>query len=189
MPASVLEKLNVIIGQIHRAGNADLMRLTVLKRWFERPGRLAAFALWIASRGASRGGGASGRARDLFREANALLSGQRAGSELSPAALADLHRRLRAFQNTYRRLKWGPVRIVEESDRLLVEEGLAVYLWHPDSPSLGYKLAAAYCEHYDARYGNGLNGPSCDRLAEIVDFIRCREAQEAESVRALSSRP
>jgi hypothetical protein len=106
--------------------------------------------------------------------------GQGARSELSPSALAGLHTGLRAFRNTYRSLKRGPVHIVEESDPLLVEEGLAIYLWHPDSPSLGYKLAAANCEHYDARYGNGPNGPSCDRLAEIFDFIRCREGREAE---------
>jgi len=76
MPATVSEKLSAIIRETNRAGNADLTRLTVLKRWFECPGRLAAFALWIASHAASRGGEAAGPARDLFREAHALLSGQ-----------------------------------------------------------------------------------------------------------------
>ncbi|MCK7477176.1 MAG: hypothetical protein M0C28_06440 [Candidatus Moduliflexus flocculans] len=32
-----------------------------------------------------------------------------------------------------------------------------IYLWHHDSPSYGYKLAADYCQHHDLRYGNGLN--------------------------------
>ncbi len=189
MPATVIEKLNAIIHQINRAGNAELTRLTVLKRWFERPGRLAPFALWVASRSASRGGEATGPARDLFREAHALLPGQGARSEPNRAAAEDLHRRLREFQDTYQRLKWGSVRIVKQRDLLLVEEGLAVYLWHPRSPPHGYKLAAAYCEHYDPHYGNGLNGPSVTKLEEIRDFIKCQEAQEAESARTASSEP
>jgi len=28
---------------------------------------------------------------------------------------------------------------------------LIIYLWHLDSPALGYKLAADYCQHYDSR--------------------------------------
>jgi hypothetical protein len=43
---------------------------------------------------------------------------------------------------------------------MLMEQGLSIYLWHLDSSARGYKLAADYCQHYDPRYGNGLNGPS-----------------------------
>jgi hypothetical protein len=189
MPATVSEKLNAIIHQIDRAGNADLTRLTVLKRWFECPGRLAAFALWIASHAASRGGEATGPALGLFREAHALLSGQGARSAPNRTAAEDLHRRLREFQGTYQRLKWGSARIVQQRDLLLVEEGLAVYLRHPHSPPHGYKLAVAYCEHYDPRYGNGLSGPSVTKLKEIRDFIKCQEARESERARTASSEP
>ena len=189
MPASVADKLAAVIGQIDETGNADLLRLTVLKKWFERPGRLAAFAIWTAFHAASRGGQATGPARDLFQEAHELLLGRGERSELDAVAAERLHRRLRAFQNTYQRLKWGPVRIVKVSDLLLVEKALAAYLSHPHPPSQGYKLAVAYCEHYDPRYGNGLNGPSRVRLEEIVDFIRHREAQEADSARPSPLRP
>ena len=189
MPASVADKLAAVIGQIDETGNADLLRLTVLKKWFERPGRLTAFAFWTAFHAASRGGKATGPARDLFRDAQELLLGRGEGSELDPVAAEDLHRRLRAFQNTCQRSQWGPVRIVKVSDLLLVEEALAAYLWHPHPPSQGYKLAVAYCEHYDPRYGNGLNGPSRVRLEEIVDFIEHREAQEADSARPSPLRP
>jgi hypothetical protein len=44
-----------------------LLRLTLLKRWFERPGRLEDFALWIVSRATARGRAAAGAAADLFR--------------------------------------------------------------------------------------------------------------------------
>lgn len=189
MRISIAAKLDAIIGQINETGNADPLRLTVLKKWFERPGRLAAFAIWIASQAVSRGGRATGPARDLFRETQELLWGCSVGGELDPVAAERLHRRLRAFQNTYKRLKWGAVRIVTESNLLLVEEALAAYLWHPQPPSQGYKLAVAYCEHYDPRYGNGLNGPSLVRLEEIVDFIQRWEAQEADSARPSSLKP
>jgi hypothetical protein len=109
MPASTTDKLTAVIVQIAAQGNAEVLRLTVPKKWFERPGRLPAFALWVASRA--------------------------------------------------------------------VEQGR--YSWHADSPSLGYKLAVDYSAHYDPRYGTGLNGPSRDRLQELVDFIRHREALEA----------
>ena len=69
--------------------------------------------------------------------------------------------------------------MVKNANLLLIEEALAICLWHANAPSLGYKLAVAYAAHYDPRYGNGLNGPSRDRLQELVDFIKHREALEA----------
>jgi hypothetical protein len=65
----------------------------------------------------------------------------------------------------------------------MTEEALAAYLWHPRSPSHGYRLAAAYCEHFDPHYGTCLSGPSSLRLEDIVDFVQRREAEEAEGAR------
>ena len=48
MPTSTADKLTAVIAQVAAQGNADVLRLTVLKNWFERPGRLQAFALWVA---------------------------------------------------------------------------------------------------------------------------------------------
>ena len=42
------EKILKIIADIDTQGNASLTRLTVLKKWFEHPGRLSVFALWVA---------------------------------------------------------------------------------------------------------------------------------------------
>ena len=60
----------------------------------------------------------------------------------------------------------------------LVENGLRLYLWRGDSPIEGYRLAANYCEHCGPRYGNGLNGPSVNRLEEIARFTLAIEAHE-----------
>ncbi len=61
---------------------------------------------------------------------------------------------------------------------MLVEKGLEIYLWHADSPSYGYKLAADWAQNYDSRYGNGLNGPSTGKLHELVRFMCAVEALE-----------
>jgi hypothetical protein len=86
---------------------------------------------------------------------------------------------LRAFQDERQRLKWGQVRVIKDWDLLLVEEGLAIALWTSVPPSQGHKLSLDFCQNYDGRYGNGLNGPSRDRLREIMDFIRRQEAFES----------
>jgi len=70
------------------------------------------------------------------------------------------------------------VRIVHCRPLLLVEEGLAIYLWHSESASHGYKLAADWSQNYDSRYGNGLNGPSRGKLEELVRFMSNLEAIE-----------
>jgi hypothetical protein len=49
--------------------------------------------------------------------------------------------RLRDFQNEYQSQRWGPVRIVHNSNLMLVEHGLNVYLWRRAYPTHGYLLA------------------------------------------------
>lgn len=179
MRTNIPEKLLNIANEIDEHGNASLTRLTVLKKWFEKPERLSAFAVWVATRATSRKGKTGGTAAELFREAKALLAGtDRCHPKLNRRAAESLHRRLRDFQDEYRQQRWGPVRIVHNWDLMLVEHGLAIHLWRTDCPADGYKLAADYCENYDSRYGNGLNGPSRTRIEEIVRFMFTIEALE-----------
>jgi hypothetical protein len=179
MQTTVPEKLLKIAEDIGALGNVNLTRLTVLKKWFERPERLVPFALWVAARATSRKGKTTGEAAALFREARGLLDGL---DELRPqvdrAAAQRLYARLREFQNEYERQRWGLVRIVRHWNLLLVEEALAIVLGQTDTPACGYKLAADYCRHYDSRYGDGLNGPSQTKILEIVRFMFTREALE-----------
>ena len=182
METDIPEKLLVISDEIAAQGNVNLTRLTVLKKWFDRPARLAAFAIWVAARANSRKGKTSGAAAELFQEGQALLGKVNPyAPQVDRAAAEQLHGRLRDFQNEYRNQQWGPVRIVHNWNLVLVEQGLEVYLWHTDSPSHGYKLAADYCQHYDPKHGNGLNGPSRTKIEEIVRFLFTYEAQEGEA--------
>jgi hypothetical protein len=186
MALTIHRKLASILEEIDRNGFAELLRLTVLKTWFERPGRLIAFALWIAEQAATGAAPVSEPEAALLAQARALLEEIQARGDLNPRGLRELHGRLEAFQSDYRSRKWGQVRLVHSKGLLLIEDALTICLRHPDDPRLGYKLAADYCGHYDARYGRTINGPSRDRVQEIAEFIARREADEVAFAHAKS---
>jgi hypothetical protein len=179
MRTNAPEKLLKVVDEIDAHGHASLTRLTLLKKWFARSERLYAFALWVAARAVSRKGKTGGAAAALFLEARALLAGlDKTTPKLNRQAAQRLHDRLQDFHNEYKNQQWGLVRIVHNWNLLLVEEALGICLWHADSPSHGYKLAADYCRHYDSRYGNSLNDPSQAKIKEIVRFMFAVEALE-----------
>jgi hypothetical protein len=180
------EKLLKIIADIKANGSVSMTRLTVLKKWFERPGRLPTFGLWMATHVASRKGETTGTAGELFDEASALLANYQIGRRgPDRTAARDLYYRLQNFQNEYGRPCWGPVRIIHHWNLFLVEQGLGIYIGHYCSPSTGYKLAANYCQNYDPRYGTDLNGPSRARVNEIIQFVLALEALEQERLGVL----
>jgi hypothetical protein len=179
MRTNVPEKLLAIVNEIDTKGNANLTRLTVLKKWFNTPERQSAFGIWIANRAASRKGKTAGSAGKLFIASRQLLKTctvDTGGPDRNPAE--DLHNRLRDFQNEYQKQQWGPVRVINNWNLLLIEQGLALFLWHADKPAYGYDLARDYCKHFDTRYGDGLNGPSRTKILEIVRFMFLVEARE-----------
>jgi hypothetical protein len=179
MRTNIPEKLLKIVEEIDENGNASLTRLTVVKKWLEQPERLSAFAIWVTARAVSRKGKTTGAAAELFRAARTLLVGlDKVRPKMDRQAAQALHDHLRDFQDEYQDQRWARVRIIHNWNLMLVEHGLAICLWHLDSPTHGYKLAADYCQHYDPRYGNGLNGPSRTKIAEIVRFMFTIEALE-----------
>lgn len=182
MRPPVPEKLLSIVEDIDARGNVNLTRLTVLKKWFDRPERMFAFAVWVADRAISRKGKTTGDAANLFREARALVKKpERVRPEIDHTKARTLYDRLRAFQNERRPGAWGNVRIIRNWNLLLVEEALAICLAPQPAPADCYKLAADYCQHYDPRYGNGLNGPSSAKITELVRFLFTHEALEDSS--------
>ena len=180
MRTNIPEKLIKIADQIEESGSASITRLTVLKKWFEQdPKRLPSFAIFIAKRASSRKGKTTGEAADLFFDASKLLKeADIYDLHLPQEEAINLYERLKAFQNEYKNTQWGNVRIVQNTNLFLVEEGLRIYLGRIISPSDGYRLAANYCEHYDPHYGNGLNGPSSLKINEIVRFMFTVEGRD-----------
>ena len=186
MALTIQRKLASIVEEIDRKGFAELLRLTVLKKWFDTPGRLTAFALWIAEKATTGEAPASETEAVLLEQVRALIADLPARGDLNLGAMRELHGRLKAFQSDYMHLQWGPVRLVKSHRLMLIEDAFAICLWHPDDPRLGYKLAADYCGHYDARYGRTLNGPSRDRVQELSEFVARREADEVAFAHAKS---
>jgi hypothetical protein len=179
MSSAVQQKIAAIIAEIDRTGHADVQRLTVLKKWFCQPGRLSAFGLWIAQRAAARWVLSDGVAAELLRQAHALLADLGPpGSRPDWSATETLYRLARAFQDEVKRQAWGSVRVIRDWDLLLMEQGLALYLGHSDSPTDGYRLAVDECAHYDPRYGKDLNGLSQDRLEALMAFVTAVKAAE-----------
>ena len=152
----------------------------MLNKWFEQDSkRLPSFSIFIAGRASTCKGKTVGEAAELFHEARQLLkSADKFDPKISLAAAETLYRQLKNFQNEYQKQQWGPVRIIKNRNLFLVEEGLRIFLGGADDPSNGYRLAANYCENYDPKYGNGLNGPSLTKINEIVRFMFNVERRE-----------
>jgi hypothetical protein len=112
MPSAIPEKLLVIADEIDAHGHANLTRLTVLKKWFELPGRLPAFGLWIARRAAGRKGRTKTGAGALLNEARALLGStitrENFLQTIDRRVAKSLHDRARNFQTEFEPHSWGP---------------------------------------------------------------------------------
>jgi hypothetical protein len=185
--AGISLKLQKVITDIENCGHTNLTRLTVLKKWFETPHRLSSFGIFIALQASRRTRKTTDATADLFREVDETLADVDVFDPNIPRAGATrLHARLEAFQNERRNVHWTSLRVIHNQDLFLVESGLRLYLWHGNSPTEGYRLAANYCENYDPRYGNGLNGPSADRIESIAGFVLAIEAYE-DTAHKLSS--
>ena len=179
MFTNVPEKLLQIVEDLGVHGSAEVTRLTVLKKWFERSERLAPFAVWVAKRATSRKGKTKGEAARLFREAGALLKGlDKLRPEFDQPAARQLFDRLRDYQNDYENQRWGLVRVVKNWNLLLIEQSLAIMLAKSPQPSDGYQLAADYCRHDDPRTGRGLSARSTTKILEIMRFMFTQEALE-----------
>ena len=141
------EKLLKISAEIAVRGNANLTRLTILKKWFGHAGRLPPFAIWVASRAISGKGKTGVEATELFRQARALLAKVNPyAPKVDRKSAKVLHDRLQTFQNEYKNQQWGPVRIIHNWDIMLVEQALAIYLWYSDSPAHAHLLQSRNLE-------------------------------------------
>jgi hypothetical protein len=185
MRTNIPEKLLEIANHIEESGSVPITRLTVLKKWFEQnPKRLSSLAIAIAKRASTRNGTTTGETAKLFDEARTLLkTTEKYNPQLEREAAIDLHKRLKAFQNEYKRSQWGVVHLVRDRNLFLIEDGLRIYLGPEISPSDGYRLVANYCEHYDPQYGNSLNGPSSSKINGIVRIMFNIEALEEDAIK------
>lgn len=91
-------------------------------------------------------------------------------SDQAERALWLVHSEVRNVQNTYKKNQWGPVRIIQSSEVLLIEYALYCLLQPNASSDWGYRIARQYAEHYNSRYGTGLVPESAPMVEDIADF-------------------
>jgi hypothetical protein len=162
----------------------------VLKKRFEAPGRTISFGEFIAIEALRQTRKTTKDSEQLLCEVRKVLTDVDLFAPKIPKDRSKrLHARLEAFQDERRKTRWASVRIIHNQNLFFVESGLGLYLWHHNSPSKAYQLAASYCEHYDPRYGNGLHGPSAKRIQEIVNFTLAVENNESSGARARAAAP
>ena len=87
-------------------------------------------------------------------------------ADLVRAWLSDV----RAIQDRYEQQAWGPVRIIQSTEVLIIEYALSCLLQPTASGDWGYRIARQYAERYNARYGTGLILESAPLVEDIADF-------------------
>jgi hypothetical protein len=86
------------------------------------------------------------------------------------AMLRQLLAQLCAVQDRYEQQAWGPVRIIESTEVLMIEMALSCLLQPTASADWGYRIARQYAECYDSRYGTGLIPESAPLVEDIAEF-------------------
>ncbi len=77
---------------------------------------------------------------------------------------------LQRVQNSYKHINWGPVRIIESREVLVVEDAVKCFVRPVEGAYWAYHAARDYAERYDPRYGTGLIPESARMVEEIASF-------------------
>ena len=96
----------------------------------------------------------------------------------SNSLLSSARSLLKDAQNEYKKMQWGPVRIVYSNEALTVEKAIGCVLSPTESPSICYEIARDHAERYEPEFGNGLIPSSADAVRDISRYFR-EEAERA----------
>lgn len=158
-------------------------RLTILKSLCQQPDAAGRFVTRLAQRTRQRVEEKAKRPGYLSMEewarhraqidqsVTALEQNLDQPSEEGRSRLWTLFRELADEQNEYRRIHWGSVRIITDTNLLIVEYALRTVLADKTSiPVWAYQTARCYAERYDSSHGTGLTPASAPLLRDIADF-------------------
>jgi hypothetical protein len=175
-----IRKLARIAEELRGGASFSITRLTIVKSLCEDPDAAARFALHLAELTVdqmerrdcasqvdpAKWSHFKALAASALHQMRGCLE-ERMGEEA--AVLRALLSKIKEAQNEHKHLEWGPVRIIESRELLLVENALRCVL-STDSAYWGYRVAKEYAECYDPRYGDGLIPASAPMVEEIADF-------------------
>ena len=175
-------KLCALADEIEQTGFANTTRLTVVKKWLNKPVRLRAVAVFIAQRTLTRGATSAkdqerelwDRSMDLFGEMDPVAE------RLDTKKATELLRELVAFQNQHEHNRWGAIRVIESAGLLIMEEAIRIML-EPDRPDLGYRLVADHLATYEPSHGPGLYAKSLLELMALARFVEDMEVRTAST--------
>ena len=176
------ERLFQISEDLRADGSFPVTRLTTLKSLCADRAACQAFALHIAKLAQQKLDAwdkpdhidpKSMAPLQARRSKCAHLTWERAceeGIEQHRAELLGHLQELKSLQDTYENQRWGPVRIISNSETLVVEYAVECFLSMSQAPHCSYRLARTYAEDYDSRFGDGLVPKSAPMVEEIARF-------------------
>ena len=184
IPPKTLKKIQTlaqIAADLRQGEDFNITRLTVLKSLCSDPEAAAQFALYIAKKTqqAMKSPKRPGRSPSKTQQRYQRLVGSavrrmrkhlKARTTGTKSSLDDVHSEIRSVQDQYENQRWGPVRIIESMELLVVETALECVLRPWASSNLGYHLARQYAQRHDSRYGTGLIPESAPMVEDIAEF-------------------
>ncbi|MEX1028144.1 MAG: hypothetical protein WD049_09095 [Candidatus Paceibacterota bacterium] len=173
-----IQTLDKLAADLRSGQQFNITRLTMLKSLCEDSAAAAQFALFLAKKAQQQLKASSYLAPEIKQQYQRLASKAvremtkylKEPTQEAESALFHLQRELRDAQNTHKRLRGGPVRIIECKELLVVETALECVVRSSVSAGLGYDVARQYAERYDPRYGTGLIPESAPLVEDIAEF-------------------
>ena len=178
--ARIAQRLWVIAGQLRDGQRFNSIRLTLLKRPCEDPIVAGAFALSLAEKTLQNADEEDAHYIDAarllqYRQLMAHVVETMRDLIATPTldkrvALTTAVAALAKMQSTYVNVAWNTVREIECNDAYVVELAGQCQLDTEQAGPLAYRLARAYAERYNPRYGTGLIPESAPLVEDIATF-------------------
>jgi hypothetical protein len=176
-----IRQLATIARELHEGDSFNITRLTTLKSLCEDAPAAARFAVHLAQlthrkmQEQRRPSHLNAEKWEHYKQVvdTAVRAMQQYVAQPTPQTTNPLWRiqsQVRALQDRYENQAWGPVRIIESTEVLLIEYALSCLLQPTASADWGYRLARQYAERYDPRYATGLIPESAPLVEAIADF-------------------
>jgi hypothetical protein len=179
--APKIRRLAQMAAELQGGDSFEVTRLTTLKSWCEDSKAAAQFAVHFAQQtyrkmqeqkspshlDAEKWDNYKALVAKALEQMEAYVEER---SEEARTALWSVQAEVRGIQDTYENHRWGPVRIIQSSEVLLVEYALTCLLQPTASADWGYRIARQYAERYNSRYPRGLIPESAPMVEDIANF-------------------
>ena len=178
---SKIKKLAQIVNELNKGNDFSITRLTTIKSLSEDLRAVEEFALNFSKRAQEKMENKEDpshinknewkKFKDIVTKAVIQLENYLENrTEEAKSDLREALYEVENLQNDYDKQMWGPVRIIHNSETLIVEYALRCVLSPNESSYWAYLLAREYAERYDSKYGTGLLPQSAPMVEEIADF-------------------